>query len=120
MKIIVALSLRIRDLNMCFGLLCKTRARKRGDNWVLNGSKAWITNSPIADLFVVWAKDEAGEVRGFLLEKGMKGLSAPKIEGKFSLRASPTGTSSSSSSSSFFSCASRGSFFFSLLTHYQV
>ena len=45
----------------------------------------WITNSPIADVFVVWAKDDAGEIRGFILEKGMKGLSAPKIEGKFSL-----------------------------------
>jgi len=51
----------------------------------------WITNSPIADVFVVWAKDEAGDIRGFVLEKGMKGLSAPKIEGKFSLRASITG-----------------------------
>ena len=51
----------------------------------------WITNSPIADVFVVWAKDDAGQIRGFVLEKGMKGLSAPKIEGKFSLRASITG-----------------------------
>jgi glutaryl-CoA dehydrogenase len=51
----------------------------------------WITNSPIADVFVVWAKDDSGEIRGFILEKGMKGLSAPKIEGKFSLRASITG-----------------------------
>jgi glutaryl-CoA dehydrogenase len=51
----------------------------------------WITNAPIADLFVVWAKDDDGDIRGFLLEKGMKGLSAPKIEGKFSLRASVTG-----------------------------
>ena len=51
----------------------------------------WITNSPIADVFVVWAKDDAGDIRGFVLEKGMKGLSAPKIEGKFSLRASITG-----------------------------
>ena len=54
---------------------------------VLNGSKTWITNSPIADVFVVWAKDDAGDIRGFILEKGMQGLSAPKIEGKFSLRA---------------------------------
>ena len=51
----------------------------------------WITNSPIADVFVVWAKDDGGDIRGFVLEKGMKGLSAPKIEGKFSLRASITG-----------------------------
>src|SRR6185295_2679582 len=51
----------------------------------------WITNSPIADLFVVWAKDDAGEIHGFLIEKGMPGLAAPKIEGKFSLRASITG-----------------------------
>ena len=51
----------------------------------------WITNSPIADVFVVWAKDDAGDIRGFVLEKGMEGLSAPKIEGKFSLRASITG-----------------------------
>jgi glutaryl-CoA dehydrogenase len=58
---------------------------------VLNGSKTWITNAPIADVFVVWAKDDAGAIRGFILEKGMKGLSAPKIEGKFSLRASVTG-----------------------------
>jgi glutaryl-CoA dehydrogenase len=55
------------------------------------GSKNWITNSPIADVFVVWAKDDEGVIRGFILEKGMKGLSAPKIEGKFSLRASTTG-----------------------------
>ncbi|HBH34491.1 MAG TPA: acyl-CoA dehydrogenase, partial [Psychrobacter sp.] len=54
-------------------------------------SKMWITNSPIADVFVVWAKDDEGDIRGFVLEKGMKGLSAPKIEGKFSLRASITG-----------------------------
>jgi glutaryl-CoA dehydrogenase len=58
---------------------------------VLNGTKTWITNSPIADVFVVWAKDEEGRVRGFVLEKGTKGLSAPKIHGKFSLRASITG-----------------------------
>ena len=68
------------------------RGRKRVDGgFVLNGSKTWITNSPIADVFVVWAKDDAGDIRGFILEKGMKGLSAPKIEGKFSLRASVTG-----------------------------
>ena len=56
--------------------------------FILNGSKNWITNSPIADVFVVWAKNEAegGKIRGFILEKGMKGLSAPKIEGKESLK----------------------------------
>jgi glutaryl-CoA dehydrogenase len=59
--------------------------------YALSGAKMWITNSPIADVFVVWAKDDAGDIRGFILEKGMKGLSAPKIEGKFSLRASITG-----------------------------
>jgi glutaryl-CoA dehydrogenase len=85
----------------CFGLTepnhgsdpgsMQTRARKVADGYVLHGSKMWITNSPIADLFVVWAKDDDGDIRGFLLEKGMKGLSAPKIEGKFSLRASVTG-----------------------------
>ncbi|HND99309.1 MAG TPA: acyl-CoA dehydrogenase [Plasticicumulans sp.] len=85
----------------CFGLTepdhgsdpggMKTRARKIDGGWVLNGAKMWITNSPIADVFVVWAKDDSGKIRGFVLEKGMKGLSAPKIEGKFSLRASVTG-----------------------------
>jgi glutaryl-CoA dehydrogenase len=85
----------------CFGLTepdagsdpagMRTRARKAEGGYVLKGSKMWITNSPIADVFVVWAKDDAGEIRGFILEKGMKGLSAPKIEGKFSLRASTTG-----------------------------
>jgi glutaryl-CoA dehydrogenase len=69
----------------------RTRARKVDGGYVLNGSKTWITNSAIADVFVVWAKDDAGDIRGFILEKGMKGLSAPKIEGKFSLRASVTG-----------------------------
>jgi len=63
----------------------------KGDHYVLNGSKTWITNSPIADVFVIWAKDDNGDIRGFILEKGMKGLSAPKIEGKLSLRASITG-----------------------------
>jgi glutaryl-CoA dehydrogenase len=85
----------------CFGLTepnhgsdpgsMQTRAHKIADGYVLHGSKMWITNAPIADLFVVWAKDDDGDIRGFLLEKGMKGLSAPKIEGKFSLRASVTG-----------------------------
>jgi glutaryl-CoA dehydrogenase len=68
-----------------------TRAKKADGGYVLNGAKMWISNSPYADVFVVWAKDDAGEIRGFVLEKGMKGLSAPKIEGKFSLRTSPTG-----------------------------
>jgi glutaryl-CoA dehydrogenase len=85
----------------CFGLTepnhgsdpgsMSTRAKKVDDGYVLNGSKIWITNSPIADVFIVWAKDDEGIIRGFILEKGMQGLSAPKIEGKFSLRASITG-----------------------------
>jgi glutaryl-CoA dehydrogenase len=84
----------------CFGLTepnhgsdpasMESRAKKVDGGYVLQGSKMWITNSPIADVFVVWAKLD-GEIRGFILEKGMKGLSAPKIEGKFSLRASSTG-----------------------------
>jgi glutaryl-CoA dehydrogenase len=84
----------------CFGLTepdagsdpgaMKTRAEKSADGWRLTGSKTWISNSPIADVFVVWAKAE-GAIRGFVLEKGAKGLSAPKIEGKQSLRASITG-----------------------------
>jgi glutaryl-CoA dehydrogenase len=69
----------------------KTRARKDGAGYVISGTKMWISNAPIADVFVVWAKDDSGDIRGFVLEKGMKGLSAPKIEGKFSLRASITG-----------------------------
>ncbi|PWV82838.1 acyl-CoA dehydrogenase [Halomonas sp. A11-A] len=68
-----------------------TRATRTDSGWRLNGTKTWITNSPIADVFVVWAKDDEGVINGFILEKGMKGLSAPKIEGKFSLRASITG-----------------------------
>jgi glutaryl-CoA dehydrogenase len=68
-----------------------TKLRKNGSGYTLSGSKQWITNSPIADVFVVWAKNEADEIVGVILEKGMKGLSAPKIEGKFSLRASVTG-----------------------------
>ncbi len=85
----------------CFGLTepdggsdpgsMRTRARTVDGGFLLNGSKTWISNSPIADLFLVWAKDDAGDIRGFLIEKGTKGLSAPKIEGKFSLRASVTG-----------------------------
>ena len=87
----------------CFGLTepdagsdpggMKTVARKSDGGFVLNGGKMWISNAPIADVFVVWAKSEAhgGKIRGFILEKGMKGLSAPKISGKLSLRASVTG-----------------------------
>ena len=90
------------ELVGCFGLTepdhgsdpgsMVSRARKVDGGYRLNGAKTWITNSPIADVFVVWAKDDAGEIRGFILEKGMSGLSAPKIEGKFSLRASITGS----------------------------
>ncbi|MCL1629660.1 acyl-CoA dehydrogenase [Roseibaca sp. V10] len=87
----------------CFGLTepdagsdpagMKTRAEKTATGYKLTGSKMWISNSPFADVFVVWAKSEAhgGRIRGFILEKGMKGLSAPKIGGKLSLRASTTG-----------------------------
>jgi glutaryl-CoA dehydrogenase len=85
----------------CFGLTepdhgsdpagMTTRATAAPGGWRLNGAKMWITNSPIADVLVVWAKTEGEVIRGFILEKGMRGLSAPKIEGKFSLRASVTG-----------------------------
>ncbi len=85
----------------CFGLTepnhgsdpagMESRARKVPGGYRLHGNKMWITNSPIADVAVVWAKDDAGEIRGFLLERGMPGLSTPKTEGKFSLRASVTG-----------------------------
>ena len=85
----------------CFGLTepdagsdpasMRTRAKKVDGGFLLNGSKTWITNSPIADVLVVWAKDDAGDIRGFILDRGMPGLSQPKIEGKFSLRASVTG-----------------------------
>jgi glutaryl-CoA dehydrogenase len=87
----------------CFGLTepdagsdpggMKTTAKKTANGYVLNGSKMWISNAPIADVFIVWAKSEAhgGKIKGFVLEKGMKGLSAPKIGGKLSLRASITG-----------------------------
>jgi glutaryl-CoA dehydrogenase len=68
-----------------------TRAKRVGDGYELSGAKMWITNSPIADVFVVWAKTDDGSIRGFVLERGMPGLSTPKIEGKFSLRASVTG-----------------------------
>jgi glutaryl-CoA dehydrogenase len=85
----------------CFGLTepdagsdpssMRTRAKKVDGGYLLSGSKTWITNSPIADVCVVWAKDDEGILRGFLLERCMKGLETPKIEGKFSLRASVTG-----------------------------
>ena len=87
----------------CFGLTepgagsdpagMRTRAEKTADGYVLSGSKTWISNAPIADVFVVWAKSSAhdGAIRGFILEKGMAGLSAPKIHGKLSLRTSVTG-----------------------------
>ena len=85
----------------CFGLTepdagsdpggMKTRATKTANGFVLNGSKMWITNSPISDIAVVWAKDEAGDIRGFIVERGMKGFSTPEIKGKVSLRASITG-----------------------------
>lgn len=68
-----------------------TRARAVDGGYILNGAKTWITNAPVADVFVVWAKTDDGVIRGFILDKGMAGLSAPKIEGKFSLRASITG-----------------------------
>ncbi|HRQ58389.1 MAG TPA: acyl-CoA dehydrogenase [Azoarcus taiwanensis] len=68
-----------------------TRARKVDGGYSLSGAKMWITNSPIADVFVVWAKDDEGQIRGFVLEKGWKGLSAPAIHGKVGLRASITG-----------------------------
>ena len=91
------------ELIGCFGLTepdagsdpgsMRTVAKQDGEGFRLSGSKTWITNAPFADVFVVWAKSEAhgGAIRGFVLEKGTKGLSAPKIEGKLSLRASTTG-----------------------------
>ena len=91
------------ELIGCFGLTepdagsdpagMKTRAEKTVNGYRITGSKMWISNSPLADVFVIWAKSEAhdGKIRGFILEKGMKGLSAPKIAGKLSLRASVTG-----------------------------
>jgi glutaryl-CoA dehydrogenase len=68
----------------------KTHAKRRGGDWVLNGAKMWITNSPIADVFIIWARAEEG-IRGFLVDRGTKGLETPEIENKFSLRASATG-----------------------------
>jgi len=89
------------ELIGCFGLTepdhgsdpgsMKTRARKVDGGYALSGTKLWITNAPIAHLMVVWAKDDGGVIRGFILERGMKGLATRKIEGKFSVRASPTG-----------------------------
>ena len=89
------------ELTGCFGLTepdvgsdpagMRTRAKKTADGWRLAGAKTWITHAPVADLLVVWAKDEQDVIRGFLLERGMKGLSTPAIEGKFSMRASITG-----------------------------
>ena len=89
------------ELIGCFGLTepdhgsdpgsMTTRARKVDGGYVLSGTKLWITHAPIADIMVVWAKDDGGAIRGFILERGMKGLTTRKIEGKFSVRASPTG-----------------------------
>ena len=89
------------ELIGCFGLTepnhgsdpgsMVTRARKVEGGYSLSGAKTWVTNSPIADVFVVWAKDDEGQIRGFILEKGWKGLSAPAIHGKVGLRASITG-----------------------------
>ena len=85
----------------CFGLTepdagsdpasMKTHAKKVDGGYILNGSKTWITNSPIADVLVIWAKDEEGILRGFILDRDFKGITTPKLEGKFSLRASETG-----------------------------
>ncbi|ACI65478.1 predicted protein [Phaeodactylum tricornutum CCAP 1055/1] len=85
----------------CFGLtepnhgsdpsLMETRSRRDGNEVVLNGSKNWITNSPKADVFIVWARNEAGTIKGYLVDRGTPGLETPSIEGKFSLRASATG-----------------------------
>jgi glutaryl-CoA dehydrogenase len=94
-------SLARGELVGCFGLTepdagsdpasMRTRARRTSGGWLLSGTKTWITNSPIADVLVVWAKDDEGTIRGFVLERAMKGLSTPRIDGKFSLRASLTG-----------------------------
>lgn len=85
----------------CFGLTepdhgsdpasMETRATKVANGYLLQGTKTWISNAPYADVAIVWAKDDQGAVRGFIVERGMDGFSTPKIEGKFSLRASPTG-----------------------------
>ena len=86
----------------CFGLTepdagsdpgsMATNAKQVSDGYIINGSKTWITNAPIADIFIIWAKNEDGRLNGFILEKGMKGLDTQKINGKFSLRASETGS----------------------------
>jgi glutaryl-CoA dehydrogenase len=93
--------LRSGEFVGCFGLTepdggsdpgsMRTRAKAVDGGFLVSGSKTWITNSPIADVLVVWAKDDTGDIRGFILERGMKGLDTPKLEGKFSLRASTTG-----------------------------
>ena len=85
----------------CFGLTepdagsdpasMKTTAKKTGNGYLLNGSKTWITNSPIADVLIIWAKDEQGILRGFIVDRDSKGLTTPKLDGKFALRASVTG-----------------------------
>jgi glutaryl-CoA dehydrogenase len=90
------------DVVGCFGLTepnhgsdpagMETNARDDGDHYILNGAKQWITNAPIADVAVVWAKDPKGDIRGFIVERGMKGFSTPTIKGKLSLRASVTGS----------------------------
>ena len=69
----------------------ETRGVDKGDHYLLNGSKTWISNSPFAEVFVVWGKDDEGEIRGWVLRKDMKGITTPKIEGKLSLRSSCTG-----------------------------
>ena len=89
------------DLIGCFGLTesdagsdpssMKTNSVEKDDCYILNGSKTWITNSPIADVLIIWAKDEQGVLRGFIVDRGSKGLTTPSIEGKFALRASITG-----------------------------
>ena len=89
------------ELMGCFGLTepdagsdpasMKTNSKEVDGGYILNGSKTWITNSPIADLMIIWAKDEQGILRGFIVEKDSKGIETPKLEGKFSLRASVTG-----------------------------
>ncbi len=85
----------------CFGLTepdhgsdagaLQTRAKSCNGGYKLNGTKVWITHSPVADILIVWARDDSGSIGGFLLERGMEGLETPKIEGKFGVRASPTG-----------------------------
>ena len=93
--------LRSGEFVGCFGLTepdggsdpgsMRSTAKKVDGGYLVNANKTWISNAPIADVLLVWAKDDAGEIRGFILERGMKGLTTPKIEGKFSLRASVTG-----------------------------